>query len=112
MLSGNASTKNSKVRAHAICSSWVEVAAETRKTARHGIYRKKATDAIPETTLTPESAQKADEVYCWAPTWSSLPLASARTLTSAFPARPKSVIDIQVIRLLMVSHTPYRSAPR
>src|SRR5580658_312077 len=106
MLRGKFSTKKNRVRATATCSSCVDVAAEVRKTARQGINWNVARQRTPATALMPVNAQKADAEYCCAPWRSSLPLASANTFTSALPASPKSVIDIQVIKLLIVSHTP------
>jgi hypothetical protein len=82
------------------------VAAEVRKTVRQGINRKVERQIAPATALIPHNAQNADAEYCCAPFRSSLPLVSANTFTSALPANPKSVIDIQVIKLLIVSQTP------
>ncbi len=58
------------------------------------------------------SAQIAEDAYRCASSRSSFPFASDSTLISALPANPKSVMDIQIRMLLIVSQTPYRSAPR
>ena len=55
------------------------------------------------------SAQIADAVYRCASSRSSFPFASDSTLINALPASPKSVMDIQIRRLLIVSQTPSRS---
>src|SRR4051794_1220229 len=103
-------TKNARIRPQARYSSCDEVAAETRKTARQGIQKKVRAAMIPVTALILVRTQNAEDAYCRAPSESSRPLLSASTLINALPESPKSVIAIQVRRLLMVSQTPYRSA--
>src|ERR1700722_2950351 len=97
ILRGKFKTKNPKVRAQANCNSWVEVAAETRNTSRQGMKRNDTKAVSAVTAAIPTRAQNAEAEYWCASSRLSLPLASASTLTKAFPASPKSDIDIQVI---------------
>jgi hypothetical protein len=103
--------KKASASAQAVANSWPDIVV-TLNIELHEMNRKLAITATARIVAMTMSAQIAEDVYRCASSRSSFPFASDSTLINALPASPKSVIDIQIRRLLIVSQTPYRSGPR